>query len=137
MAKIDHIGIAVNSLESALYFYRDLLGLEYQGEETLVEEALRAAFLGRGEARIELLSPLSDESKLSKFLKNRGQGLHHICYQVKDLQGVLKKMEEKGVELIDKKPRRGAHGRSVAFIHPKSASGVLIELVEIQAVSPE
>lgn len=128
--KIDHIAIAVHSLEEALKVYRDLLGLELKGVEQVPEQGVRIAFLPVGESRIELLEPLSAESPVAKFLEKRGEGIHHICFEVEDLEKTLQDLANKGVKLIDEQPRIGAHGRKMAFIHPKSLHGVLLELYQ-------
>lgn len=128
--KIDHIAIAVHSLEEALKVYRDLLGLELKGVEQVPEQGVRIAFLPVGESRIELLEPLSAESPVAKFLEKRGEGIHHICFEVEDLEKTLQDLANKGVKLIDEQPRIGAHGRKMAFVHPKSLHGVLLELYQ-------
>jgi lactoylglutathione lyase/methylmalonyl-CoA/ethylmalonyl-CoA epimerase len=127
--KIDHIGIAVHSAEEALQFYKGALGLELAGVEDLPEQAVRVAFLPVGESDIELVEPLTPDSGVARFLEKRGEGIHHICLEVEDIEAALQDLAAKGVQLIDRHPRQGAHGR-VAFLHPKSAHGVLIELVE-------
>jgi len=128
--KIDHLGIAVRSLKDALPFYRDLLGLELAGTEVVDDQGVTVALLPAGDSRIELLEPLSEESVVGRFLARRGEGLHHICYQVEDLQSKLDEFGARGVKLLDGYPRRGAEGKLVAFLHPASANGVLVELVE-------
>ncbi|MCS7287371.1 MAG: methylmalonyl-CoA epimerase [Anaerolineae bacterium] len=128
--KIDHIAIAVHSLEEALRVYRDLLGLELKGVEQVPEQGVRIAFLPVGETRLELLEPLSTESPVAKFLEKRGEGIHHICFEVEDLEKTLQDLAGKGVKLIDEQPRIGAHGRKMAFVHPKSLHGVLLELYQ-------
>jgi methylmalonyl-CoA epimerase len=128
--KINHIGLAVESLEQALGVYAGGLGLAEAGREYVPGDAVRVAFLPVGDSRLELLEPVGEEGPLQKFLANRGQGMHHMCLEVEDLRGMLARLRDNGVELIDNEPRPGAHGTQVAFIHPKSANGVLIELVE-------
>jgi len=128
--KIDHLGIAVRSLKDALPFYRDLLGLELAGTEVVDDQGVTVALLPAGDSRIELLEPLSEESVVGRFLARRGEGLHHICYEVEDLQSKLDEFGARGVKLLDGYPRRGAEGKLVAFLHPASANGVLVELVE-------
>ena len=135
--KIDHIAIVVRSIEEALHAYEGALGLELSGVEEMPEDAVRVAFLPVGESEIELVQPLttdtstklSTSSGVAKFLEKRGEGLHHICLEVEDLEAALHDLAAKGIRLIDEQPRQGAHGR-VAFLHPKSAHGVLIELIE-------
>jgi methylmalonyl-CoA/ethylmalonyl-CoA epimerase len=128
--KIDHLGIAVKSISDALAFYRDALGLELAGSETVDDQEVRVALLPVGEARIELLEPVSGETPVGRFITKRGEGLHHICYEVDDLLSKLDELRSRGVGLLDGYPRRGAEGKLVAFLHPASAHGVLVELVE-------
>jgi methylmalonyl-CoA epimerase len=127
--KIDHIGIAVHSIEEALQAYEGALGLELADVEEVPEQAARIAFFPVGESEIELVEPLTASSGVARFLEKRGEGLHHICLEVDDIEAALQDLAAKGIRLIDKQPRQGAHGR-VAFLHPKGAHGVLIELIE-------
>jgi methylmalonyl-CoA epimerase len=135
--KIDHIGVAVHSIEEALRTYEGALGLELANVEEVPEQAVKVAFLPVGDSEIELVEPtttdtstkLSTSSGIAKFLEKRGEGLHHVCLEVEDIEAALQDLAAKGIRLIDEQPRRGAHGR-VAFLHPKSAHGVLIELIE-------
>lgn len=128
--KISHIGIAVESIEQALPFYRDVLGLEYEGEEVVEEQKVKVAFLVIGESRIELLEPTAPDSPVAKFLEKNGPGIHHLAYQVEGLQGRLDALKGQGVRLIDETPRTGAHHTRIAFLHPKASGGVLTELCE-------
>ena len=128
--KIDHLGIAVRSIEDSIAFYRDGLGLELGSVETVADQGARVALLEVGESRIELLEPVSEESVVGRFLAKRGEGLHHICYEVEDLTGKLEELRSRGARVLDGYPRRGAEGKLVAFLHPASANGVLIELSE-------
>lgn len=128
--KIDHIGIAVESIEKWLGFYKDVLGLEYTGSEEVAEQRVRIAFLKIGESQIELLEPTADDSPIAKFLEKRGGGIHHIALKVDDINAALARHHEAGAQLIDNEPRIGAHNMRVAFIHPKSSGGVLMELCE-------
>jgi len=128
--KINHIGIAVKSLDASLPFYRDILGMEFEGTEEVAEQKVRVAFLAVGESRIELLEPTADDSPVARFLEKNGEGIHHLAYQVEDLAAALAGLKEQGVRLVDKVPRRGAHGMRIAFLHPKSSGGVLTELCE-------
>ncbi|NHI82718.1 MAG: methylmalonyl-CoA epimerase [Candidatus Thorarchaeota archaeon] len=128
--KIDHIGIAVEKIDDMLPYYRDGLGLEYRGSEVVAEQKVRVAFLQVGESRIELLEPISRDSPIAKFLSKRGSGIHHIAIKVDDIEQALRCHEENGAVLIDKKPRIGAHDMRIAFVHPTSTGGVLIELCE-------
>jgi methylmalonyl-CoA/ethylmalonyl-CoA epimerase len=130
LTKINHIGIAVNSLDEAIPFYRDSLGMEFKGVEEVTEQRVKVAFLAIGESKIELLEPTSPESPVALFLGKNGQGIHHIAYQVADIAAAIAELERGGARLIDKTPRKGAHGALIAFIHPKSSSGVLTELCQ-------
>ena len=128
--KIDHLGIAVRSIADSLGFYRDTLGLEMNGTETVADQGVTIAMLPVGESRIELLEPMSEDSSVARFIAKRGEGLHHICYEVADLGAKLEELSARGVRVLDGYPRRGAEGHLVAFLHPASANGVLVELVE-------
>lgn len=128
--KIDHLGIAVRSISDSLGFYREVLGLELAGSETVEDQGVNVALLPVGESRIELLEPFSEETPVGRFIARRGEGLHHICYEVEDLPSKLDDLRSRGVRLLDGYPRRGAEGKLVAFLHPASAHGVLVELVE-------
>lgn len=128
--KIDHVAIAVESIDKALEFYRDSLGLELERIEEVEEQGVRAAFLVCGESRIELLEPLREDSPVGKFLRKAGEGIHHIAISTGEviLEEKLRDLDDKGVELIDRSPKIGAHGKKIAFIHPRSTSRVLLEL---------
>ncbi len=129
--KINHIGVAVANLEDALKFYKDVLGLELIGKEEVPEERVKVAMLRAGPARIELLEALDSESPIAKFIAKRGEGIHHIALEVDDIDEVNERLRGMGVQLVYDKPRIVSNGsRKVQFIHPKSARGVLIELVE-------
>lgn len=128
--KLEHIGIATRSLEDALIFWRDALGLEVWHTEIVEEQKVRVAMLPVGEPRIELLEPTSGDSPVAKFLEKRGPGIHHIAVRVDDIRQALLRLKESGARLIDESPRVGAGGCLVAFVHPASAGGVLLELVE-------
>lgn len=128
--RINHIGIATESIEKALGFFSDALGLNISASELVGGDAAKVVFLPVGESRLELLEPQGATGPIQKFLAGRGPGVHHICMEVEDLTGMLTHLAGQGVELIDKEPRRGAHDTLVAFIHPRSANGILIELVE-------
>ena len=128
--KIDHIGIAVESIEKWIGFYRDVLGLEYGGSEEVPEQKVRVAFLTIGESKIELLEPTSEDSPIAKFLEKRGGGIHHIAVLVDDIGAAIARHHEAGARLIDNEPRIGAHNMKIAFIHPKASGGVLLELCE-------
>ena len=133
--RINHIGLATASMDAALDVFRDGLGLEDTGGEYVESDAVRVSFLTLGESRLELLEPVGEEGPVQKYLANRGPGVHHICLEVEDLPGMLERLRDRGVELIDQEPRRGAHGTLVAFVHPKSANGVLVELVESSSLA--
>lgn len=128
--KINHVGIAVKNLENAIPFYRDQLGMAFEGTEEVAEQRVRVAFLKVGESRIELLEPTSPDSPVAKFLEKNGEGIHHLAYEVADIANSLKELEAQGVRLIDKEPRNGAHGSRIAFLHPKASGGVLTEICQ-------
>ncbi|MGI6631931.1 MAG: methylmalonyl-CoA epimerase [Bacillota bacterium] len=130
ITKINHIGIAVNDLDSALKVLKDTFGVEAEGIEEVESQKVRVGFVPLGDTRIELLQPTSDDSAVAKFLAARGEGMHHIALQADDAAAALKKAEEGGARLIDKEPRPGAHGTMVGFIHPKSTFSTLIEVVQ-------
>ncbi len=125
---IEHIGIAVSNLESSIHFYEEVLGLKCYKTEEVADQKVRTAFFMAGETKIELLESTDPEGPVAKFIEKRGEGLHHIAYSVDDLSGSLREAELKGVKLIDQAPREGADGLRIAFLHPKSTSGVLTEL---------
>lgn len=127
--KIDHIGIAVRSLASALETFR-ALGFECSAVEEVAEQKTRVAMLPVGESRLELLEPTEDDSPVGRFLTRRGEGLHHICLQVEDVAAEIGRLEAAGLRMVDRAPRLGAGGCRVAFIHPSSTGGVLVELSE-------
>jgi methylmalonyl-CoA epimerase len=128
---IDHVGVAVRNLAMAVQYYRDVLGFRLEGVHDLVDRKVKVAFFSTGgETQIELLEPIGSESVVAKFLESRGEGVHHFAVKVDDLEAVIKSFKEKGVTLIGDKPRVGAEGSKVAFVHPKSAHGVLLEFVE-------
>lgn len=128
--KIDHIGIATRGIDDAAKFYRDVLGLEVAQTEEVAEQKVRVAMLPIGESRIELLEATSEDSPISRFLEKRGPGIHHFAVRVDDIQAALADLRRKGARLIDEEPRRGAGGCLVAFVHPSSTGGVLLELVQ-------
>jgi methylmalonyl-CoA/ethylmalonyl-CoA epimerase len=128
--KIDHIGIAVDSIEKWVGYYKDVLGLEYKGSEEVAEQKVRVAFFKIGESQIELLEPTSNDSPIAKFLEKRGGGIHHIAVLVDDIEAALARHHEAGARLIDSEPRVGAHNMRIAFIHPKTSGGVLMELCQ-------
>jgi methylmalonyl-CoA/ethylmalonyl-CoA epimerase len=130
--KIDHIGIATRQLKEATALWKDVLGLEVDSTEEVGEQGVRVAMLPIGETHIELLEPLTSESPIGKFLDRRGPGIHHIAIRVDDIRAALGQLKQKGARLIDETPRIGAGGCLVAFIHPSSTNGVLLELVQQQ-----
>jgi len=127
--KIDHIGIAVRDIDQALQVYQVALGLPVDEIVEVPDQQVRVAFLPVGESNIELVQPGSETSGTARFIEKRGEGIHHICIQVEDIDAALEQLKANGVPLIDREPRPGAHGR-VAFVHPKGTHGVLLELVE-------
>lgn len=128
--RVDHIGIAVADLEKAIEIYRAIFGVGPASIEEVAEQKVRTAFFAAGESSIELLHPTADDSPVAKFLARRGEGVHHICLAVPDVQQALDSLSQRGFQLIDSMPRIGAHGKRIAFVHPKSTGGVLIELSE-------
>jgi len=128
--KINHVAILVENIDSALVFWRDQLGLELDHIETVPSQASKVAFLPIGEGEVELVEPTNPETGLAKYLEKRGEGMHHLCLQVDDIESMLKMLKEKGVRLISEEPV-DLPGRRMAFIHPKAANGVLLELYEI------
>jgi methylmalonyl-CoA/ethylmalonyl-CoA epimerase len=127
--RIDHIAVVVNNLETALEVYRDALGMSLSGIKTIPEQDVKIGFLPSGDTEIELLEPINPNSGIAQYLAKRGEGMHHICLEVDDIESTLADLKAKGAQLIDETPKRGAYGK-VAFIHPKGAHGVLIELLE-------
>ncbi|HHY36472.1 MAG TPA: methylmalonyl-CoA epimerase [Firmicutes bacterium] len=130
ISKIDHIGIAVKDLEEALKLYRDILQLEVKGVEEVPDQKVKVAFIPVGESKVELLEPTSGDSPVAKFIEKRGEGIHHLTLRVDNLEKALEEAREAGIRLIDEKPRLGAGGAKIAFLHPKSTGGVLLELCE-------
>ena len=127
--KLDHIGIVVRDIATALKVYQVALGLPLRETVELADQQVKVAFLPIGESNIELVQPTSDDTGVARYLAKRGEGVHHICIEVEDIEAALAQLEAHNVQLIDHEPRQGAHGR-VAFVHPKGAHGVLVELVE-------
>lgn len=130
-ATLDHIGIAVSSLADALAFYRDALGLEVEAPEDVASERVRAHFIPVGEAALELLEATAGDSPIARYVAKRGPGIHHITLRVEDIASALAQLKARGIRLVDETPRPGAHGSLVAFIHPSSAHGVLVELKQV------
>ena len=125
---IEHLGIAVKSIEEQLPYYEQILGIKCSNIEEVPDQKVKTAFFKIGQTKIELLEPTSEDSTIAKFIEKRGEGFHHIAFAVPDVQNSLIEMEAKGVQLIDKTPRKGAEGLSIAFLHPKSTHGILTEL---------
>ena len=130
ITRIDHIGIAIQNIDDTLTFFRDALGMKLERVESEEGGRTRVAFLPVGTSDVELVEPQDTDSGLAKFLAKRGEGVHHICFEVDDIDAALARLKEKGVQLIDEAPRENAKGMRYAFIHPKSAHGVLIELYQ-------
>jgi len=130
MMKIEHIGIAVKSLSEAVKVYEQAIGLKVAGYDEIDEQGVRVAMLDIGESRIELLEPTRPDSPIEKFMTKRGEGIHHIAVRVDNIEQALERLKTAGVRLIDEKPKRGAHNTRIAFVHPASTHGVLMELVE-------
>jgi len=133
MSRIDHIGIAVKSIEEAARLYVQGLGLELARVETVSEQGVKVGFLPLGESEIELLEPLEATSTVAQFLEKRGEGLHHICVQVPDIRAAMARLREQGARLLSEELSQGAGGSLVAFVHPRSANGVLLELCQHSA----
>ena len=130
LTKIDHIGIAVHSIEEALPFYRDTLGMTLAGTEEVESQKVRVAFLCIGESKIELLEPTSADSPVAKFMEKSGSGIHHLAYRVADIGTAIARLTAQGARMIDAVARDGAHGAKIAFIHPKSSGGILTEICQ-------
>jgi len=129
--RIDHVAILVDDMEKTLSFWRDGLGMEVSRTQEVPAERSRIAFLPLGGSEIELVQPTTDDSGLARYLGKRGPGMHHVCLEVDDIQGMLEGLKSKGVQLINETPQVGLEGRLYAFIHPKSANGVLVELYQL------
>jgi len=127
---LDHVAIAVNRIEDALRIYEQALGLRLESTKLVDQQKVKIAILRAGETKIELLEPTDPESSVAKFLEKRGEGIHHIAIEVSDIEGHLKELKDKGIALIDDRPRPGAEARKIVFIHPRSTRNVLLELVE-------
>lgn len=130
LTKINHIGIAVQSLDATIPFYRDNLGMAFAGIEEVPEQKVRVAMLAVGESKIELLEPTSADSPVAKFMEKNGPGVHHVAYEVTDIEAAIARLLADGARMVDEKPRNGAHGARIAFIHPKSSLGVLTEICQ-------
>jgi methylmalonyl-CoA/ethylmalonyl-CoA epimerase len=135
--EIDHIGIAVKSIEESLPLYTDIFQLRLEGVETVENQGVKVAFVSAGNIRLELLEALSPQSPIAKFIEKRGQGLHHIALAVTNINDRIREIKEKGINMIDETSRKGAHNANVAFMHPKATAGVLYELCEQDALKGE
>jgi methylmalonyl-CoA/ethylmalonyl-CoA epimerase len=130
LGRIDHIGVATDDLDAAVALYEGTLGMPVAHRETVESQGVEAVLLDIGEGHVELLRPLGPDTPIGKYLDNRGPGLHHVAYAVDDIEGVLGKLKEAGIEMIDSEPRVGIRQSRVAFVHPRSTGGVLTEIVE-------
>jgi methylmalonyl-CoA/ethylmalonyl-CoA epimerase len=132
--KIDHLGIAVNSIDQGKNFWTDVLGLEFEGSETVEEQKVTTAFFPVGESEVELLESTAPDGPIARYLEKKGEGIQHVAFRVENiesaLQELLQELKDKGIRLIDEKPRKGAGGAKIAFLHPKFTGGVLVELCE-------
>ncbi len=128
--KISHLGIAVKNLDEAVSFYRDVLGLSFGGYEVVEEQKVKTAIFTVGETRIELLESTSPDGPIGKYIDKRGEGIHHLCFKVEDIEDAISCTIGKGVRMIDEVPKQGVHGSKVGFLHPRSSFGVLIEFAE-------
>ena len=128
--KIDHLGIAVNSIDDGKKFWTDTLGLTFEGSETVAEQKVTTAFFPVGESEVELLESTAPDGPVAKYIEKKGQGIQHIAFRVENIDAALAELKEKGIRLIDETPRVGAGGAKIAFLHPKSTNGVLVELCQ-------
>ena len=128
--KVDHIGVAVNNIDTAMKFFSDALGMKLAGQETVAEQKVITAFMPVGDSEVELLQSTSPDGPVAGFIEKKGEGVQHIAFLVDNIEEALKELEAKGVRLIDKVPRMGAGGKKIAFIHPKDTHGVLVELCQ-------
>lgn len=128
--KIDHLGIAVNSIDQGRGFWSDILGLHYEGSETVAEQKVTTAFFPVGESEVELLESVTPDGPVAKFIEKKGEGIQHIAFRVENIDEALAELKQKGVKLIDEQPRIGAGGAKIAFLHPKATGGVLVELCQ-------
>lgn len=130
ISKINHIGIAVKSLEEQIPFYHDILNLKFEGTEEVPDQKVKVAMFQVGEVRIELLEPTSEKSPIARFIDKKGQGMHHIAYESDDIEKEIEQAAGKGIKMIDKEPRDGAHNTKIAFMHPRSTGKVLTEICQ-------
>jgi methylmalonyl-CoA/ethylmalonyl-CoA epimerase len=130
LGKIEHVALAVSDMDAAIAHYRDVWGLEVEHRERVEDQGVEEAMLPLGESHLQLLAPTGPETTVARFLDRRGEGLHHIAYEVDDLEAALRELNTKGVALIDEQPREGGRGHKVAFVHPKDNHGLLVELIQ-------
>jgi methylmalonyl-CoA/ethylmalonyl-CoA epimerase len=130
IVKIDHLGIAVKSIEESQNFWTNVLGLKFEGVETVAEQKVTTAFFPVGESEVELLESTAPDGPIAGYIEKRGQGIQHVAFRVENIEAALDELKQKGVRLIDEKPRIGAGGAKIAFLHPKSTNGVLVELCQ-------
>lgn len=130
--KIDHIGIAVRSIEEKMELYRDVLGLEFLGDEIVEEQGVRVAFFRLGESMIELLEPIDEDGPIARFLDKNGEGIHHVAAGTEDIEEARQAAEDGGLRLLSERPLDGAHGKLISFVHPKDTGGVLLEFTQRQ-----
>ncbi|HEA68017.1 hypothetical protein LCGC14_1812410 [marine sediment metagenome] len=128
--KIDHIGVAVNSIDETKRFWADVLGLKFEGSEVVEEQKVTTAFFPVGDSEVELLESTAPDGPIAGYLEKKGEGIQHIAFRVENVEKALEELKEKGIKLIDEKPRKGAGGAKIAFLHPRSTHGVLVELCE-------
>ena len=128
--KIDHLGIAVNNMTEGKSFWSDILGLKFEGAETVAEQKVTTAFFPVGESEVELLESTSPDGPVAKFIEKKGTGFQHVAFRVENIEEALAELKAKGIQLIDQEPRKGAGGAKIAFLHPKATGGVLVELCE-------
>ena len=128
--KIDHLGVAVNSIDETKGFWADVLGLKFEGSEIVEEQKVTTAFFPVGDSEVELLESTAPDGPISRYLEKKGEGIQHIAFRVENVDKALEELKEKGIKLIDEKPRKGAGGAKIAFLHPRSTHGVLVELCE-------
>ncbi len=128
--KIDHIGVAVNSIDETKRFWGDVLGLKFEGSEVVEEQKVTTAFFPVGDSEVELLESTAPDGPIARYLGKKGEGIQHIAFRVENVEKALEELKEKGIKLIDEKPRKGAGGAKIAFLHPRSTHGVLVELCE-------